>query len=393
MLIVLGFYWGKGAISIGVISLSCSAIIHPKVQEHLRALRHERLAWWSIALFLVYLVSGFWSSNMQYYQQEVIMHLPYLMFPLIFVSIKNIPTKYLQVLLIAFAMITCIGTLYSTYFIITESQATIANYSVGKSAVTPFKSDHIRFGLAVLISILILFFEQKKWINKALKTIAIIMLIWLIIYLHLLASKTSLLCLYLALIIQVIFSVKKNKWWLSILFVLGIVSAPLLAYHFSPTFHTKAHYFLYSLYQIKNDDQQTKVSDEGRIISYQLAAKIFMKNKIIGVGAGDIKDEMDKAYADQFGDTSDVKMLIPHNQFLVVLLIGGLFGLIVFILFIGAPVGTIPFRRVPLLSTFWIVYWIPLLVEPLHEAQLSLTLHLFFLFLFNLYAQRQVAEA
>ena len=67
-----------------------------------------------------------------------------------------------------------------------------------------------------------------------------------------------------------------------------------------------------------------------RIGIYQCALDIIKKNPIIGLGIGDVQDELNKCYT-RYNTDAYVTITNSHNYFLNVLLVAGIVGLIVFL--------------------------------------------------------------
>ena len=69
------------------------------------------------------------------------------------------------------------------------------------------------------------------------------------------------------------------------------------------------------------------LSDQRRIVSYKTGLQIFKENPIIGTGIGDMRNEMNKKYLDEYGVEYNA---LPHNQFLSYMVGTGICGLLVF---------------------------------------------------------------
>jgi O-antigen ligase len=259
-------------------------------------------------------------------------------------------------------------------------------YQQGKTALTPFKNDHVRFSLAVVISIMGCHYLWSYYSGMWRKIIPGAV-IWLIVFLHVLAAKSGLLCFYLYLLILALRWMTHGKMRYGLLSLVLIVLMPIIAYFTSMTFRMKIQYLQYSLQQIKNENADTYISDEGRLISYRLALDIWNKNKILGVGAGDIKDEMDEAYRIKVKEDNS-KVLLPHNQLLVFALVAGIMGVLVFLCFIVMPFFDLAFKRAGVFSAYAIMQVFPLMIEPMYEGQISITLLLFFLYFFRIIDHR-----
>ena len=95
------------------------------------------------------------------------------------------------------------------------------NNSYLKAKVMPiyFMGDHIRFSWFLVLMMLIVY----KWLHqtsKVNKAIGLVFIVVSFIFLHILASKTGLLCLYIAFIALLFYNAKKHvKLFLLISFV------------------------------------------------------------------------------------------------------------------------------------------------------------------------------
>ncbi|HKK41195.1 MAG TPA: O-antigen ligase family protein, partial [Bacteroidales bacterium] len=71
--------------------------------------------------------------------------------------------------------------------------------------------------------------------------------------------------------------------------------------------------------------------DDPRIIIWKSAYNLFRENKILGVGIGDVRNELAREYLKIGEKKMAEERLNAHNQFLGVLLESGLVGLAVFL--------------------------------------------------------------
>jgi O-antigen ligase len=121
-------------------------------------------------------------------------------------------------------------------------------------------------------------------------------------------------------------------------------------------------------------------SDMGRIISYDVAGHVVKENAIKGVGSGDMMTEMKQGYEKWYPQITDEQVLLPHNQFLVMLLAGGVPALLFFVAWVFYPLKDIRRNRASFyLVIVWIALLLPLMIEPMLEVQFGVFVYLFFL--------------
>ncbi len=380
LLAIGGMYWARGVMALGVIVLLGNALVSNNVVSIFIQLKKHAVLLSIIGLFLVYAISGFWSSNHGYFFHKIQLHLPFLALPIGIFSMGKIKQQQMFYLLSFFIACTVIASWVSAVQYFSAKEMYDAGYGFSHVIPTPFKKDHIRFSIAVVLAIFFAVWCLQIASHQLAKWCLIIAAIWLIIYLHILSVKTGLLSFYISTFVAVIgFSFQqKNK---KVLFtgLLSLLLLPLLAYQFSTTFKNKIGYLRYSIEQIKNTTTQANISDEGRIVSYQVFKNVYAKNILIGVGAGDVFDAMQVQYQSQFrGAAKNITVLLPHNQLMVFLLVAGLIGGLAYGVFLLLPFFYKRYRTSLLFVVFWTILLIPQMVEPLFETQYGIALHLFF---------------
>jgi len=378
MMVILGLFWARAIFATGIIILLCNALINKNVLQIWQQLFKHKVLLSVFFLFIVYVFSGFWSSNTAYFLSKLQLHLPFLAIPLGVLSFPNLDTKHLKWIFYAFIIGCFGGAVWSSNIYFTNKEMYDFGYGFSHVIPTPFKGDHIRFSIAIVMAIWFGYFCIIHENNKFIKFSITIITVLLIIYLHILSVKTSLLAFYFLLIAFLLFTLIVEKKWKWSLLLLGmVIFIPTVAFVVSNTFRNKIYYTIYSLKQICNANAEANISDEGRIISYQLALPIIKKNIIFGIGAGDVYDEMSKQYKDKFGKNSNVNVLQPHNQIMVMLLVAGIIGAIFYLFFLFIP-WLYSYKKSLLFIGFWVILFVPQMVEPFHETQYGITIHIFF---------------
>ncbi len=372
---IIGLLVGRAMMSMGMIALLASALLSLDLKETFQSLLKNKSAVLLTSVFLLFALTFFWSENTSYFFSRLQLMLPFLVMPFAFQSIKW-SAKYFDYLFMLLIAIVVLGSIWSLVQYVTNMEAINASYGLSKSMPTPFSKDHIRFGVAVVVGISFCFQLIKKNNSKGLW---MVVAAFLIVYLHILASKTALLALYLIIlfeIVQLILKKKKVFFGLSILLVLVI--SPVFFFYTSNTFRAKMYYTQYAFKEMMNAKVQTNVSDEGRIVSYQTTLSILRDNWWLGVGLGDGQDEIKQVYIERGIPTE--KILYPHNQFLYVALISGVLGFLYF-LFVTLGVVFSSYKKSDWLSSFLLIFLVPLFVEAFFNTQYGVAIFLFFFLL------------
>ena len=128
-----------------------------------------------------------------------------------------------------------------------------------------------------------------------------------------------------------------------------------------------------------NSDKETNISDEGRLISYNYALQIIRQHPLIGVGLGDVFDEMKQKYQIDFPG-KNVEILLPHNQFLMAGVGIGIIGMI-YLLLMQISIYKLVKKSDFLYLSFCIITFFAMMIEPLYETQYGTCIFLFFLLL------------
>ncbi len=150
-----------------------------------------------------------------------------------------------------------------------------------------------------------------------------------------------------------------------------------------PTLNAKVKYVLteISMIQDPNHKLDYNFSDQGRLISYQMAFNIFQKNPVIGVGSGDVKDQMDLSYQTLHPDVPAANRLIPHNQLLYVVLAVGSILAVIYIAMMLLPFFLKKTRSVYTIAMA-AVFLFAMQVESMLEVQFGVLVYLLFCLLF-----------
>jgi O-antigen ligase len=185
--------------------------------------------------------------------------------------------------------------------------------------------------------------------------------------------------LYLSILffsIRYIYLTRQYK--LGIASIVGLILLPIIAYNSIESFHAKIDYArrdmeMYALGQGKD------YSDAERFISFEVGLNIGNKNPLFGVGAGDLKKEVESYYKEQSIDVSKPKM--PHNQLISVYAGTGLVGLLIFCMAFFYPLKYQNNYKDELFVALHLIVFFSFMVENTIETAIGVAFYSFFLLL------------
>jgi O-antigen ligase len=378
--VIVGMYLSRAMMSIGMIVLISSAILNVKLQSNVKAFMQKPHLLMLTGYFLLFSLSYFWSDDVGYYKERMQIMFPFLILPFSFLSMNRWEMKWYDILILLFILLNLSGIGWSLHEYYLQKEAYDAGYGFSKLIPTPFKNDHIRFSIAVVMSMCFCVDLFIKHSNRMIRGLLLLVIAIDIVYIHILSAKTGIVAFYLVsfiAIIQFIFSTKFRKLGVAFLFIL--ISLPFVMFLIFPSFKNKLGYIKYSITQMGNTEKETNISDEGRLISYQYAFEIIRMHPLIGVGIGDVYGQMKQRYDRDFPHLQSATLL-PHNQFLMAGVAIGLLGMI-YLLMMQISIYRLVKKNDFLYLSFCIIMFFTMMIEPLYETQYGTCIFLFFLLL------------
>jgi len=311
-----GFLASRAVLSMATLAFGLNALwnINPK--------RWFQNKWWVLGALwvLIFIFSYYWSTDKDFWYHHSELKMPFLLFPLVFYFLPPFSPKQLLIFTIATGCMLIAGACYSSSFLIGHMDYYMEQYRVAHVLPTPAEGDYIRFSVCIALYIIWCFSFWSR-LNYSLKWLIGIFISILVIYLHILASKSGLITLYVFLIFWAVYiAVSKKKLLPGIGIVVLMALGLLLAFKYIPTFHQRAGYISYSYIVYTEGDQSGTYGDIGRLMSYDVAEKQIKANPVRGVGAGDMLHAMIKGYETDYPKVAIENRLLPHNQFLIIAL-------------------------------------------------------------------------
>lgn len=383
---VVGFFTSRAVLSMAMVLFGLNGLIgiHPK--------KWLKERWWLLgALWIAcYVISVFWSHDMNYWNTRVQVKLPILLLPLAFAFTPAFNYAQLRLFTIVLLGMLLGGALYSLSFFIHDPAFYIRGYQYSQVLPTIPENDHIRFSIAVTGGIIWFIYFYPKLQERWLKVLIICSIVFLSLYLHVLAARTGLVAWYLFMAGWLVYlAVRKKTRIIGITLIAIFITSSILAVTFVPTLRNRIGYFKYTVEMFKSGERTGLYSDMGRVISYDIAQRLILEHPLTGVGSGNILDSMKGGYKRWYPDVSDEQRLIPHNQFLTVGVACGIPAMLIFIAWVFYPLFQVKRNREGFFFAItWLVMLVPLMVEPVLEVQYGVFVYLFFL-LWQYFAMRQ----
>ncbi len=407
-LIWIGLVTDRAVMSIGMISLTISALLETRIWKN--SYSYVRLVFfplegfiintfknykvyriwflrffsaketWYLALFMVpVIISGLWSSDKMSYWNVLVIKSPFLFLPFAIGSLKMVKREYFIALIYLFIAIILVSSLGVFANYVMHFDSINHNLLAGQPIPVPYK-EHIRYSLLIVLSIYILFvfiiwqvrLKYKKWES----VLCGVILVWLIIFLHILSVRSGLFAMYFSLIPLTFSMYLKNKnlrIFLVVLIAAFLVAA--LSLLFIPSTKNRIAYMKWELEHAFND-QSIQGSDAGRILSIQAGWKYFKEHPLGGSGAGDLKSEMLIVYANDFPGVNPSNRQMPHNQFLYSAVQTGILGIISVLVGLLFPFILVKGWKLPILSGFLFISGSALLWEHMLETQMGIAFFL-----------------
>ena len=246
----------------------------------------------------------------------------------------------------------------------------------------PFLKEHITFSVMAALACLIgvelwreSFFIKYKWETNLIAVLSL----FLFISLHIIAVRTGLIALYLCLILRGgIFVFQSRRYVVGMVGILVLALIPYLSYQFLPSFQHRVHYAIWDMEQYEIGDPSAK-SDSERLVSLNMGSQIFLENKIIGVGFGDIEQEMNRRYKQNF---PQLEPKLPHNQWVLTAMGLGIVGLVVSLIAFVIPLLERQRYKDFIFISLHILIFVYCMTDIPFEGTFSLSFYVFFVCVF-----------
>lgn len=268
-------------------------------------------------LLLPVLLSGLWSSDSASWWSSVAVRLPLLTL-FLGISSVTISRRNKTRLVYLYLLLICLGCAWSLSQYLADTTAMHEAYLRAKTLPTPSDDDHIRFSwmvvVALLLGIHLVFTEQQQQTRLGISAA----IVFLVVYLHLLAAKTGLVGLYTGVGIYVLYTVFIRKQWKTALAIVATGSAmAAICYLTLPTLRNRIQYVVYDLSNYAKGNTLPGYTDASRLWSMKAGYQLTLQHPLQGVGFGDMRSAVDQWHTVHHPGSPDYERFLPANEWLV----------------------------------------------------------------------------
>lgn len=233
-----GVFWSRALLSIGMGLMILLSILSVNILENWRYIRKSTYLSGMLVLFSIPLMTILWSEDLRWWLKVMQDKLPLLCMPFCCLALQRMD-EAMRRNVVRFALIVvAMSMMKSTLGYLTNYREVTDAYLKAKVMAVDMHGDHVRYGwlLALIFAWLIhVLTEKRSSLSNVEFRLGIGLTVLIAFFIHLLASKTGLLGLYLSLGIWAIYHRRKKmvKW-----LALSGLLLPLLAWFLLPTFQT-----------------------------------------------------------------------------------------------------------------------------------------------------------
>ena len=227
---------------------------------------------------------------------------------------------------------------------------------------------------AIIIFYYFLIVGRENFILKS-DVILIVFIILFSVFVVLLSSKMGLMTLLVIIFGgTILWFLKSRAVFPSILVFLMVSSLIYVSFKYSSTIQERIFEAVRSI----SDDQDAYSSTSARIAIWELSADLVKQSPIIGYGTGDVKDKLMKAYEDGGFAYLLAHKLNAHNQYVQNSVAMGLTGLMIFLISILFPLGSIRKHQNMLYGGFIFLVTANFMAESVLETQAGVVFYALF---------------
>lgn len=341
--LMVALFASRGILSTVTIVFIIYSFLHKEIKSQFRVFFRTPLLWSMSLLFFIPLLTGLWSDDKQQWMAVMRIKLPLLLMPLAFAAPFTLSPRQWEWLAQIFVLMVTIATAWSMFHYAGNMQAINEGYLKSKMIVTPLENDHVRFSWVVAAAILVTgwLFIQKAKTKHVLRWILPVIIVWLVLFLHILAARTGLISFYImsgGVGLWLIF--RKRNWKHAALLVIVLFLLPVVAYFVLPSFHNRINYIRYDSDYFRKASYLPGTNDAVRVISLKAGWYVMQEQPLTGAGFGDIRTEVNKQYDTLYPGMLPGDKILPSSEWLVYGAGSGWPGLFIFTLVMLIPFFT-----------------------------------------------------
>lgn len=333
----------------------------------------------AISFFLIHVIGLIYSANHHSAWFDLEVKLSLLIFPIIFFlsdSLRDNKSKYILWIFVFstfLAALSCVVNAIYNYYALGLNTFSYMTLSIFHHPTY--------FALFICTSTAIIF---NRWLNsesslkKWMKFVFVFLILFFAVFIYMLSSKAGIFSYFIAVVVMTIPSLFKKAFRLTAISFILFAGFQLW---FCLTQNNRFQTVESSVVHAEQNTQTTE-SNAVRILIWETTIDIIKENYAIGVGTGDIKDELLKKYEERNMTGAIENKLNVHNQFLETILGQGLPGItLLFLLFFVGLINSFKNKNW-LFFTFILLIGFNFLFESMLNTQAGVVYFGFFFYYF-----------
>ncbi|MBC7383157.1 MAG: O-antigen ligase family protein [Bacteroidia bacterium] len=332
--------------------------------------------------FIILLPSYFYSDNQTYLFEKWQVAIPYLVLPLAFMVIPQMPKRrYYQLYQFYFGLVLLTALSAFIYYLFNQ-QLVNQLYLSSKVMPTFWISHHPTLSIMAAFAMFIAYWlYQSGYYYRFIFERYIFLAggVFLFIFIHVFSVRSGLLALYVLIFYELArMAIQQKRIKAAILTALSMFIVGSTTLLISPTFSNRVANTSQDLQSYRNNESANHKSLASRMISYKNAIRINKESSFLfGCGLGDISDLNLIIFKAEYPDIT--KPIIPHNQFLFYFAAIGFTGALVFTFLFFFPVLADKNFRNVILVVHYLVLLVAFQFEAPMETQLGVAYSLVFI--------------
>jgi hypothetical protein len=325
-----GLFFSRALLSVSMIFFIALACFHKNFWQQIRTSFNQKIFVGPGLLFFLPLISGLWSADSEAWLDVVRIKLPLLLFPIAFAGRWQLAGRQWRMVSYFFILLLISGCCWSLWQYAANVDVINKGYLKAKSIPTPFENDHVRYSWAVAVAATGMILMLPRFQKPLHQFLWITVVIFFIVYLHVLSARTGLFCFYFFMLLYFLHSVflsgtKKGLYVLMITLLL----LPAIAWFTMPTLQNRVRYIVYDFSFIEKGVYFPGGNDGNRMLSLKAGWHI-LTNNFFGVGAGDVRSAANYWYSAKVPYMLETDKLLPSSEWLVYGAATGWIGVFIF---------------------------------------------------------------
>lgn len=323
-------------------------------------------------LLLPVLVSGFWSDDLLEWWNTVSVRIPLL--TMLGCFAVSLPRKRWLLVAGVYLAAVALGCIWSLLQYALDPIAIQESYLRAKVLPTLADKDHVRFSWMVAIAILLCVRCYAFVQVNIYRNVLLILAAFFVVYLHILAAKTGLLCLYACVFLYWLHLLFVRRQWKKGLIILAaVIIAAAIAYQTLPTLRNRVQYIRYDFSFYSKGVFEPGLNDAPRLLSIKAGYDLMRENPVKGVGFGDIRSSIHAWHDQHHPQSLSYERFLPANEWMVYGAGGGWPGMLCFTAGLLLLLYTTASRKIisVLLS---VTAFIPFVTDDTLEGQLGVVI-------------------